>query len=451
MAALDLDGGTLYHVLSGGHEALVEAMSMGVRPEYMDGKAAKALTFIADHHATHQMMPGIKDVESLFGGVVAQNGLARGFVFGELMRRALFRRVSMGVDKVDKALKANDPEGALALLLKAGEQAKEAKAKHKPPVSMFALGQAVKAEYDLMKAGGMGIPSPWKSVNAMTMGWWPGTNNWFLARPGTGKTWLVLVCADHAWSQRFNTENPKELKILIVSPEMLKAQLAERFFTLKAQLPYGEVVGASLGAFSEKKFKGRIDDLSSQTGIWVMDQTDDLSPAHIEEACDELEADMLVIDAAYKVRWKERARDRFENMYEGVDRISNWSKRKWRDDKKITVLADSQMNRAGDKKGGMKQSSVALADNLNWEADTLFFVEQNEDLKADQRLWLHTGKVRRMAEFKSKVVLNWDMTTMNFGEYGETKTDADAWKDPGFDEDAKAAADEQFEMPTLGF
>ncbi len=80
------------------------------------------------------------------------------------------------------------------------------------------------------------------------------------------------------------------------------------------------------------------------------------------------------------------------------------------------MIAVSQLNRQADQKGGMNKSAVALADNLSWEADNLFFLEQDDDMKADKRLRLVTEKVRRMSQFTPSVTLNWNMETMDFSE-----------------------------------
>lgn len=430
--SVQLDGNTLYHVAAC-PEALVEAISIGIRPEHLDGKAGQALAFAAEHHAETGAVPSVDDLRSLFGkDCVVQTSVARGFVFQEVMKRAMFRHIDGGVSGIVKKLQGNDPYGAYLDLQGLVESTAKVKPKHNPPTPLYSLGSDVKAGYELIKSGKIGIPTPWESMNAMTMGWWPRTNNWVVARPGTGKTWIEIVCADYVQSLRYGDE-PEVFNTLIISPEMSKAQMAERFFTARAKVGYGSVVGATLGSFGESKYYKTIDSLAEEQGIWILDATDGLTPQRIEEAIDEVEAHFVVIDSVYKIKWSERARDRFENMYIGVDTISSWSKRDWKDGRAIAILAASQMNREGAKKGGAQQGSVALADNLNWEADNLFFVEQTEDMKADKRLLLSTGKCRRMAEYKPSIMLRWDMDTMDFSEIPMVAKKP-KFKDPGFEE-----------------
>jgi replicative DNA helicase len=429
---VQLDGNTLYHVAMG-KEALVEAISVGIRPEYLDGKAGQAFAFAVQHHAETDKVPSTSDLQSLFGtDCVVQTNVDRSFIYQEVMKRAMFRHLDTGVAGITKRLQGNDPYGAYADLKGLAVSTEKVKPKHSVPTPLFSLGADVKASYELIESGAIGIPSPWPSLNAMTMGWWPKTNNWVVARPGTGKTWIQIVAADFAQKLRYD-DGGKVVNTLIISPEMSKAAMAERFFTTRAEVGYGQVVGATLGAFGKKKYYDAIDKLAEEQGIWILDATDGLTPERIEEAIDQVEAHLVVIDSVYKIKWSEKAKDRFENMYIGVDTISSWSKRDWRDGREISILAASQMNRAGAGKKGSKQTSVALADNLNWEADNLFFVEQTEDMKADKRLRLITGKVRRMADYKPTILLRWDMDTMDFSEVPEVKKKPQ-FKDPGFDD-----------------
>ena len=439
--AVNLDGNTIYALLKGGPEAVAEALSVGIKPDNLDGKAAKAFAEIVQHAMEYQSVPSFDDIASVYGSeVVVETGLARAFVFQEIGRRSLYRNIALGIEEVDKRLKSNDPEGAMQALAEAHAAALARAPKKSAPTSMFALGNAVVDNYDLMLKGGIAIPAPWPSINAMTMGWTPGTNSWFAARPGSGKTWLALLSAKHAWAQRHNKENPRNIKTLIISPEMLKVALAERFFVEHAKLSYSDVVGTSLSKFQHEKLLSVVKELSDETGIWVIDATDKITPERIMQAVDELEIDLLVIDAAYKIKRDSKARNRFDNLFAGVEMISEWAKRGWKNDRRIAVVADSQLNRAGTKGGKQKsneppgQEALAMADNIAWEADNLMLVERGTDDSYDGVVHLYTSKVRRMAEYKPKITLRMNMQTMDFSEV--EVGNKPKFKDPDYSDDS---------------
>ncbi len=439
--AFDLDGNVVHACLAGGPEAVAEALSIGVKPSSLDGNAGKAFGFIVQHMLEHGSIPDEDDITSLFGSVVVPTGLARTFTFTEVANRTLFRKVAAGQTAVDARLQANDPHGAFEALQKAVEDAANAKPKKSAPTSLFSLGGAVLVAYEDSLSGGIPIPAPWESINAMTRGWMPGTNSWFAARPGSGKTFLGIECGLHAWNQRSLEDSPKKIDVLFISPEMLKLQIAERAFVMRAKIPYGAVVGASLSHFQMEKYKAAVKAVQDESGFWVLDASDGLSPDRIGQAIEETGASLVIIDAAYKIPWMARARDRFENMFVGVETVSNWSKRTWSGDRKIAIVASSQMNRAGDRKGkdapksqdgGPGQSALALSDNIAWEADNLLMVDQDEDDKQSGISHLYPSKVRRMGEWRSKVTIRWNMETMDFSEIHTAAKKGTAFKDPAF-------------------
>lgn len=431
--SVDLDGALLFHLLSGGKSSVDSVLAKGIRSEHLaKAKHRQAFALIIDQCDTDGTVPSSSDITGLFGDVVVPTGLELAWVVTHVHRRREFDKIANLTQALTSSLNDNDPLAAKKALLEAAEALRVDPSQSVQVSDIFSLGAGVKDEYAINESGKIGIPTPWPSMNSMTMGLYPGTNTWFLARPGTGKTWIMLVLALHAW--RHGQESGKPVNVLIVSPEMLKVQMAERMFTMLAKVGYGAVVGGMLGAYGKQSFFKVIDEAAVNKGIFIIDGSDGISPERIELAIEQTKADIVIVDSVYKIKWKERAKDRFENMYEGVDTISSWSKRSWADGRKVCLIAVSQLNRQADQKGGKNKSAVALSDNLSWEADNLFFLEQDEDMKADKRLKLLTEKVRRMSQFTSSITLNWNMETMDFSEL-EVQKPKPKFKDAEFGAD----------------
>lgn len=413
--AVDLDGQLLYLLTKGGPQAVKSAQARGITPELIfSAKHRQAFILVADQAESANSTPSPEDLNALFGPVTQTTALELSWVIQHLHRRNDFRSIAKLTEDLSSLLSSNDPVKAREELLNAAEALRLNAAEGIVPASLFAQGEGVKEAYELAESGGIGIPTPWPSVNAMTMGLYPGTSTWFLARPGTGKTWIILILILHAWMHGQETGQP--INVLIVSPEMDKVLLAERLFTMIAKVGFGHVVSGTLGAYGKDAFYQKIDEFAACVGIYVIDASDGITPDRIEIAIEQTNAHLVAVDSVYRIKWKERAKDRFENMYEGVDRISAMSKKKWSDGRKVAFIGVSQLNRNADKKGGKNMSAVAMADNINWEADNLFFLEQDDDMKADKVLCLLNEKARRMAEYKPKITVTWDMETMDFSE-----------------------------------
>ncbi len=427
---LDLDYTILSAILGDDepYAAMTKAMAGGVSTTSLDGDASKILAFLGSYIEQNAgEVPGRKDLEKVFGVYIEPTGFSLDFLLPLLARRTEFRTIADGLSAVEAALEGNDPDKAKQALLGLAGEVDAIKSSAVQPTNLHALGHAVIERYDQAHLGMLGYPCPWPSVNAMTSGWVPGTNSWFVARPGVGKTWLAILCGRHVWRMRLDPESVKMPRVLIVSPEMAKVDMAERFFTIDAKVPYGEVVAAKLTIHAESKWKTMITEASNQDGLFIIDATDNLTPDSIAEAIEAVKADFVVIDAAYRIKWNDRAKDRFENFFYGVEIISNWSKRKWSGGRKIAIVADSQLNRSGAGKGS-KSTTVALSDNLVWEADNLFAATVKS--KTDGVLTLNTEKVRRMAAYKEKVPIRWDMEQMEFGEI-DTEINLNAGAGPG--------------------
>lgn len=425
--SVDLDAALLFHMSNGGPKSVTTVLKRGVRVEMLKtSQHQKAFELLVQQATDHQTTPTPHDLKTLFGNVVEPTSVHLSWVVSHLHRRREFNELAALSDSVRKALEENDPVLGREILLEAYKSLKNDPSQAVETTNLFSLGPEVKAQYEQSESGELGVPLPWPSLNDMMQGLYPGTNSWFLARPSTGKTWILLVIILYVWlhGQAKLAEGKKPINILIVSPEMLKAQLAERVFTMIAKVGYGDVVGGTLGVYGKQSFYETIDAHANKVGIHILDASDGLTPERIALAIEETGADVVAIDSVYKIKWAPKAKDRFENMYVGVDIVSGWSKREWSDGRKISCIAASQLNREADKKGGKNASSVALSDNLYWEADNMFLMEQDEDMKADKRLRLLTEKCRRQAKFAKTVLMEWDMTTMTFDEVPEVKKSA---------------------------
>jgi replicative DNA helicase len=272
------------------------------------------------------------------------------------------------------------------------------------PSRLFSLGDTVKAAYLKVKDGYTGIPLPWPSMTDLTMGLWPATATYFVARPGVGKTQVATLIARDAWRSG--------KRVLIVSPEMSKSEIAERFFIVQAGVSAGEIMRGKLNGFAEKKLFDTIEGLAAQDGIYVMDSTDDLSPNGMDAAIAAVKPDLVAIDSIYMIRVKG---DKMERTMRAVDWIRQAAKRH-----QVPFVAFHQLSRQAtkDKKqgGGYDTSAIALSDQLLWDAHAVFIMEQDTDMKADRRLKFHVGKLRRGSHDGTPLEVHWDFDNMKFDE-----------------------------------
>jgi replicative DNA helicase len=284
-------------------------------------------------------------------------------------------------------------------------------------------------QYERTERGEIGIPFPWPTMTAMTMGLWPGTLTFFVARPGVGKTWTAVIMALFAWAAG--------KKVLIVSPELNRVELGERFVAKYGAYSYSDMVTAKLGLMGKAALKRTVDELVQKgDNLFILDDEEHIGPESIEQAIETVEPDIILIDSLYMLRVeqgkikgkgpgsKNSAASRSDRIVETVDWARGLSRRVQRPIVGISQLSrDAKMKKEaadslkrGKGTGGL-EDAVALSDALFQDAHNLFALFQDRDMRLDKQLVYVPLKVRRQAMI-SHVCVRWDMEKMDFSEIG---------------------------------
>ena len=378
--------------------------------EFDEPAHRRAYKFISQHCQDHKKSSGTDAVLTVCGLELSDFGLDSSFALHELMKRRVYRRINAVIEESSAKLRQNDPDSALELL-KDFTATETGVSSGGVPSRLFDLGDQVKAAYLRVKDGYTGIPLPWPTMTDLTMGLWPATATYFVARPGVGKTQVATLIARDAWRSG--------KRVLIISPEMSKTEIAERFFIVQAGVSAGEIMRGKLNGFSEKKLFDTISELGGKDGIYVVDSTDDLSPNGLDAAIQATKPDLVAVDSIYMLRFKG---DKMERTMRAVDWIRQSAKRH-----NVPFVAFHQLSRQAtkDKKqgGGYDTSAIALSDQLLWDAHAVFIMEQDTDMKADRRLKFHVGKLRRGSHDGTPIEVCWDFDNMKFDEMVSYKVD----------------------------
>jgi KaiC/GvpD/RAD55 family RecA-like ATPase len=268
--------------------------------------------------------------------------------------------------------------------------------------------------YQRTANGQIGIPFPWPSMNAMTMGMWPGNLILAVARPGIGKTLMALLVARHA-------AVVADVDVTVISPEMLKWELAERAAAVDARVGYGKVVTGRLGDDELARYKAA-KAAGLKRGIEVVDRRDfldkkkdrDVLESVIEDAVERSmragRKRLVVVDALYKLGPEREQTERMiANVYWAIQMALTYD---------VPVFSTSQYNRAAGK-GGTEGTleDLGFSDVGAQEAHQIFGLFRDGDLKQQRQMGVKALKVRRMAsEGRLEFNVHWDFGTMMFNE-----------------------------------
>jgi replicative DNA helicase len=402
-----------------------------------------AWRFVEKYRQEHGALPspGIIRENSGQNVVPVEDGVVLSYVVDKLQDRAQFRALKYGLGKSMEALEKGDQTEAVVEVHKLSEHLRRGSVDRVRIHTLAEVVPEVAELYERTKRGETGIPFPWPTMTAVTMGMWPQTLTGFVGRPGTGKTFTLINIADHA---HFVSGK----RVLVVSPEMTRVELAERQVALRGKFNYGDLVGATLGTFVEPKLYETIEGLTqTATNYFILDDEDRLGASYIEEAVDAVKPDLLGIDSLYMLRVADgkikggpgSKGGRYDRILDTVDWMRSFNRRAG-----MPFVAISQLSRGGEVKKGAKkalkkghgtgglENALAMTDTLFWDFHNLFGMYQDNDMRQDKQMLYAPLKARRQAKISS-IVARWDLDEMDFSEIG-TEVQESAFDDSSFDD-----------------
>jgi hypothetical protein len=435
---VDIDASTIW-LATRSEESLKQARELGITASLLLGNAKTAWNFIDEYQAQHGAIPSADIIVANSGCPLhppeEEERVQLTYLVERLFYRAQFRALQYGLGKAVEELENGNQEESVQEVLRLSDYLRSGRMSQLHIHRLSEVVPEVLDLYERVKRGDTGVPFPWQTMTNVTLGMWPGTVTFFVARPWMGKTWTGVILALHAWE--------KGLKVLFVTPEMSRVELAERMVAKYGQFAYRDIVGGTLGSFVEKGFRQSIEELREKgRGIAILDDEEKLTPDGIEQAIDAFGPHLTVIDSIYmlkvilgRIKKGPGSRgDRRERIIDTVEWIRGLSRRK-----KMPMVGISQLARTGNIKkeavksvkagrgtGGL-EDTVAISDEVYWAAHNLFAMFQDEYMKQDGQLMYVPLKARRMANLSSLVV-KWDLQTMDFSEIG-TRVSVDDFSD----------------------
>lgn len=235
------------------------------------------------------------------------------------------------------------------------------------------------------KAGGLrGVPTGFRDLDNLLAGLQDSNLIILAARPGLGKTALVLNMARHVAVE-------EKLPVGIFSVEMSKEELVDRLLVRQAEIDAWRL---KTGKLEEDDFTR----LSEAMGVLAeaplyIDDTPAISVLEMRTKARRLQVEqglkLIVVDYLQLVRGRQR-----ENRVQEVSEISMGLKNLARE-LKIPVLAVSQLSRAVEVRGGQRPRLADLRESgsIEQDADVVCFLYR-EDEENPENITLEIAKHR---------------------------------------------------------
>jgi replicative DNA helicase len=383
---------------------ILQAFQNGISGDIIEGAERDIWAFMESHYREFKKVPSKDAIQTKFSVELPTAADSIEFYAKEITDRKLHRDLVELSYRVDKKLTESNPSEALQSLQEFVRHQVGLISRKRGVSTLGDMMAEVKQRYVDAKDGKRGILTPWNRMDEWTMGWWPGDTSWFSARLGVGKTFVATMVTAAALKR-------DNCKVLFVSGEMMKVDIAMRLAAIQYQFPYGAVRKGRLGFPSEDKYFQALEELTTETGVEIMDASLGFKSSDLESAMERTEARLVVVDAAYRIKANQKTKDRSENMAIVSDDLKSFAIQYNK-----SIVCTTQLNRESTKKKSYGDEDVALSDVVGWNATNLFALKQEDEDRENKIMHIVPLKVREGENARESIELNWDMQKMDFSE-----------------------------------
>ena len=412
---MDIETGAIVALVRGSvrEEGLLPAAMQGGLHAELFQRGRQVFTYLLEHHQEYGEVPPEGVVTTKFPDfeLPPERPAAIAFYIDELKKRSLHNRIAEAMREAASSRKSKNPVEALAQFEKMVAGAQE-DARSSQDVNLAKTSMDRWAEYIEQKGreGMEGLPSPWKVLDELTLGWKRGEFIVVTARLGTGKTWFLVLLALACHIAGFVP--------LVVSREMAVRQIARRLDAARAKVPHHGLRSGNLAEDHEELLHDALVAFGEEVDFWVSGDDAAMGPAGLAAKIDQLRPDIILVDGLYLLQ-----DDMGQSGWEGITNVTRSLKRLARG-KDVPVLVTTQLNRAG---RGDKASTanIAYSDSVGQDADVVLALIQDEDMRLNNELRVELLKQRDGTT--GGFTVQWDLARMEFACVEED--DVATWDD----------------------
>jgi replicative DNA helicase len=401
---MDIDKGLISSLVREGYSPFLD---QGIDKDMIQAEYHALFDFIENHWRDFGKVPEIETLYREFGVDLSMSPKEpMSFWAKEIRNRKLYEGMRGSLAGAIKLLEERKPEEALKEMENVVFESRKTSGGQARAVSVFSKTKEILDNYEKSKLGITGIPTPWDTLTHITRGWHPGDLCIFAARPGSGKTWALLIMARWAWL--------KDKRILMGSTEMSSLSLSKRTSAIATKTSYGKLNRGSLDSASEEKFKVEMEKLKDDDRFLLMGDGFDVTLEAVEASILEKKPHLVCLDGIYLFKSsKIKARDRMSRIAEIIEQTKSMAKRLG-----VPIIVTTQMNRAPKEGTGNKKADLdrlAFSDNMGMVADYVFFINQTKEMRENKELEIQPVKTRE-SEYMEAFKINWDFENQNFDQ-----------------------------------
>ncbi len=258
-----------------------------------------------------------------------------------------------------------------------------------------------------MAGQSMGISTGSESFDDLTHGFKAGDFVVFFARPGVGKTYLLLALCAVAMKQG--------KKVLFINNEMSDMELKQRFWAMEMGVNPDFMYSGQITSEQIHKMKlARSAYEAILANLIVINPTERMSIEQIKDYVADIQPDMLCVDSAYKNKPGDSntRRTEYDSLNVVIAGFKDIAKHM-----NIPVLVTTQANRESTAKKEVSTAAAAGSDAWSQDATLMLHLDRHEidDTKLIGTIVKNRGGRSFVNGKAIKVSINKDDVTMNYG------------------------------------
>lgn len=252
------------------------------------------------------------------------------------------------------------------------------------------LGREIEQQIDARKSGApeVFIPFGWPTLDGLTGGMAGGDLAYFIARPGIGKTNVLSYTAHHAWSQGFSP--------MLLTMEMTDVQIARRIYGVQGQFNPDAVRRGIPDVEVERRLGAAIQTFDNGAPFHIICGQTRQTVESITALIDELQPDVVYIDAAYLVSMNGPSQKTWEKLAAVSERLKQVAITR-----NIPIIMTVQFNREAAKGKRYELDTIAGSDAIGQLGSVIISIREGDEPYTDSRRTLNIIKNREggVAEF----------------------------------------------------
>ena len=250
-----------------------------------------AFEFVSSFYRQHGQFPNEQACLD-HGFVLPSGGNPVGHYMERCEKRAIFTAISNEHEGFSDAMQRRDVDSARDILQRmVTEIAGMASQQDVHTVADLAEEVIRDFQHAHRNPGMQGITTGYAPLDEATGGIEPGDIFTLAARPGMGKSWLLINSAHKAWLAGHS--------VMFVSMEMTAKQIARRFIGLNIGLNPNMIRQGTVSSWKQDALYNQVTDLRNGNPFHILSGSFNKSVAVVDAAIQEFTPDIVYVDASY--------------------------------------------------------------------------------------------------------------------------------------------------------